>query len=262
MYLDKMNYLEVERYLKSGDTAILVTGSTENHGKHMPLGTDTFIPQKIMELVENRCSDLAVVMPALPYGSTEDLKGFAGTLSTGPYFLTELLNHLFDQMFDYGFRHFIVVNGHGGNSKPIECTAHHLYDKGALLARVDWWLIAGQINPAWKGGHGGGEETAGVMAVDESLIKKDYIYEKENLKNDISPMLPTTGWNTVDFEGGQIVIPRPINKITDNGWFAYGMPDAPSRADADWGKEMLEGMADYIAKFIPVFSDVELPPNG
>ena len=254
MYLDRMSYVEVEEYLKHGDTVILVTGSTENHGKHMPLGTDTMIPAKIMELADKKIGSSAVIMPPFPYGSTEDLKGYAGTVSVGPELMTELLNRLCDQMFDYGFRHFIVVNGHGGNSKSIEGTAHHLYDRGALLARVDWWLIAGQINPVWKGGHGGGEETAGVMAVDERLIKREFLEEAENLRNDLGDTLPTTGWNTVNFKGGQIVIPRPISSITDNGWFAYGMPDAPARADAVWGTEMLETMADYIADFVPVFS--------
>ena len=157
MYLDRMSYLEVEEYLKTRDTVILVTGSTENHGKHMPLGTDTMIPSKIVELVEKRMSREVVICPPLPYGSTEDLMGFAGTVSVGPVLLTEILNKICGQLFDYGFRHFIIVNGHGGNSKSIEATCQYLYKRGARAARVDWWLIAGQINPAWKGGHGGGE---------------------------------------------------------------------------------------------------------
>ena len=47
MFLSKMNYLEVEEYLKKSDTIVIPIGSLENHGKHMPLGTDTMIPDKI-----------------------------------------------------------------------------------------------------------------------------------------------------------------------------------------------------------------------
>ena len=263
MFLDRMNYLEVEEYLKTKDTVIIVTGSTENHGKHMPLGTDTFIPHKIIELVNEKVGDEVVIAPTLPYGCTEDLLGFARTVSVGPELLTQMLNKICGQLFDYGFRHFIIVNGHGGNSKPIEATAHYVYKLGGRLARVDWWLIAGQINPAWKGGHGGGEETAGVMAVDESLVKMEYINEGENPRNDLGDELPSSNsWNSVNFKGGLIAIPRPIEDITDNGWFAYGMPDAPSRANAKWGTEMVEGMADYIADFIPVFARIKMPEKN
>ena len=91
MYLDEMSYLEVEEYLKHNDTIVIVTGSTENHGTHMPLGTDPFIPNKIMQIFNEKYSDEVIIAPALPYGSTEDLKGFAGTVSVGPDLLTEIL---------------------------------------------------------------------------------------------------------------------------------------------------------------------------
>ena len=50
MFLEKMNYLDVEKYLKTRDTVVIPVGSIENHGKHMPLGTDTRIPHRIAEL--------------------------------------------------------------------------------------------------------------------------------------------------------------------------------------------------------------------
>jgi len=260
MLLERMNYLDVKEYLKSKDTVILVTGSTENHGKHMPLGTDTMIPHRIVELVEEKLGKEVVIAPTLPYGSTEDLLGFAGTVSVGPELLTQILNKICGSLYDYGFRHFIIVNGHGGNSKSIEGTAHYLYRRGARLARVDWWLIAGQLNPDWKGGHGGGEEAAGVMAVDPSLIKSEYLIEGENMRNDLGDELPSYSWTNVLFKGGQITVPRPIEDITDNGWLTHGMgSDAPTKATEEWGKEMVETMAQYIADFVPVFSRVKLP---
>ena len=260
MYLERMNYLEVQEYLKTGDTVIIVTGSTENHGKHMPLGTDTLIPAKITDMIEERIGSSVVIMPALPYGSTEDIRGFAGTVSIGSELLTQVLDKICEQLFDYGFRHFIIMNGHGGNSKPIENTAHRLYRLGARLARIDWWLIAGQINPEWKGGHGGAEEAAGIMGVDETLIKAEYLTEGENMKNDLGDELPSYSWMNVMFKNGQITIPRPIEDITDNGWLAHGMgSDEPTKATPEWGKEMLNAMADYVAEFVPVFAKVPMP---
>ncbi len=50
MYFAPMNYLEVEEYLKTNDTVIIPVGSLENHGLHMPLGTDMLIPDHIAGL--------------------------------------------------------------------------------------------------------------------------------------------------------------------------------------------------------------------
>ena len=114
MFLAKMNYLEVEEYLKKSDTIVIPVGSLENHGKHMPLGTDTMIPDKIAELLDAK-SDL-LIAPTINYGATDDLVGFAGTVSIGTEGLIALLRTICDQLYRYGFRHFMILNGHGGNT--------------------------------------------------------------------------------------------------------------------------------------------------
>jgi len=258
MFLERMTYLEVEAYLKDHDTVVIPVGSLENHGRHMPLGTDTLIPQRIAELY-NETSN-TVIAPAVNYGATDDLVGFAGTVSLGVEGLIALLGTICDQLYRYGFRHFIILNGHGGNCKSIETVGHRLYNRGALLAEVNWWLIAGQLRPEWKGGHGGAEETAAVMGIDPDLIHSEYINDGEEMRNDISDDLPSKSWMTVDFKGGNIVIPRPIHSITDNGWLAHGITDdEPCKATPEWGREMLCCMADYLKDLTDVFSRIPLP---
>ena len=254
-----MNYLEVEAYLKTKDTVVIPVGSLENHGKHMPLGTDTMIPHRISELLNEHYPDV-VIAPTLPYGATEDLRGFAGTVSLGVEGLRSVLSSICNQLYDYGFRRFIILNGHGGNNKPIELVGLDLYRKGAYLAIVNWWLLAGQLNPDWKGGHGGAEEAAGVMAVDPSLIKTEYLTLGENIRNDVSDELPSGSWTSVDFKGGSVTIPRPVNRITDNGWLAHGMgTDEPTKAKPEWGREMLDAVADYTCDFIKALERAKLP---
>lgn len=258
MYLSKMNYLEVEEYLKKSDTIVIPVGSLENHGKHMPLGTDTMIPDKIAEYLDQRCDLL--IAPTLNYGATDDLVGFAGTVSLGVEGLIFLLRTICDQLYRYGFRHFMILNGHGGNNAAIQAVGMHLYRKGAYLANLNWWLMAGQINPDWAGGHGGGEETAGVMAVDPSLIKTEYLELPEAIRDDVSEDIPTGAWTNVMYKNVAVTIPREIKDITDNGWLAHGFGnDAPTKATPEWGREMLETVADYIAEFGTVFGKAPLP---
>ncbi len=258
MFLEEMNYLEVEEYLKTKDTIVIPVGSLENHGKHMPLGTDTMIPHKIAELLTER-SDV-VIAPTVTYGATDDLVGYAGTVSIGVEGLIHLLTAICDQFYNYGFRHFIILNGHGGNTKSIDTVGLHLYRKGAYLANMNWWIMAAQMKPEWRGGHGGGEETAAVMAVNPKLVKMEYINEDENITNDVSEELPSSSWTSVDYKGVSVTIPRELNHMTDNGWLAHGIAnDPPTRATEEWGIEMLNAIADYVADFEPVFARTVLP---
>ena len=120
--------------------------------------------------------------------------------------------------------------------------------------------MAGQLNPDWAGGHGGGEETAGVMAVNPALIKTEYLNLPENIRNDVSEDLPSGAWTDVNFKGASVTIPREINEITDNGWLTHRFKnDAPTKATKEWGDKMVQTVADYIVDFEKVFSKAELP---
>jgi len=258
MYLAEMNYLQVEDYLKRSDTILIPIGSLENHGKHMPLGTDTMIPDKIAQLINEKSNIL--IAPTINYGATDDLVGFPGTVSLGVEGLISLLRTIVDQFYRYGFRHFMILNGHGGNNASIQAVGMHLYRKGAYLANLNWWLMAGQLNPDWAGGHGGGEETAGVMAVNPALIKTEYLNLPENIRNDVSEDLPSGAWTNVNFKGASVTIPREINEITDNGWLTHSFKnDPPTKATKEWGDKMVQTVADYIVDFEKVFSKAELP---
>ena len=57
MFLAKMNYREVEEYLKTSDAVIIPVGSLENHGLHLPLGTDALIPEEIARRVEQALNE-------------------------------------------------------------------------------------------------------------------------------------------------------------------------------------------------------------
>lgn len=261
MYLAKMNCKEVEAYLEKSDTVLIPVGSIENHGLHMPLGTDAMIPEHIAKLVDERSHVL--IAPALNYGATDALSGFTGTVSIGTEGLIILLRAVCDQLYRYGFRHFLILNGHGGNNAAIQEVGMHLYRKGACLAMLNWWLMAGEINSEWAGGHGGGEETAAIMAVDPSLIKKEYLHLGENIRNDLGDALPYGAWTNITYKGVSVNVPREIRSITDNGWLVHSFKgDVPTRATAEWGKEMLVKVADYIAEFAEVFGSARLPACG
>lgn len=258
MYLAQMNYLEVEAYLRHHDTVLIPVGSLENHGLHMPLGTDFLIPEEIARRIDRKSPVL--IAPAVNYGATDDLMGFPGTVSIGTEGLISLLRSICDQFYSYGFRHFLILNGHGGNSAAIQTVGNHLYRKGAYLANLNWWLMAGQLNPQWAGGHGGGEETAAIMAVDPNLVKTEYLNLPEGIRNDLGDALPYGAWTNITYKGVSVPVPRQIRDITDNGWLVHSFRgDLPARATEAWGQEMLNAVAEYICDFAAEFEKTPLP---
>ena len=164
MRLEAMTWKQAERYFQTHDMAVLPIGSIENHGSHLALGTDFLVPSKIAEQLD-RESDV-LILPAVPYGVADHHGGFPGTISIGYDGLYCIVSKIVEKLYGYGVRRFIFLNGHGGNNSVLQHIGIDLNGRGAVSAIVNWWQIAGQLNPDWKGGHGGAEETAAMLAID------------------------------------------------------------------------------------------------
>ena len=126
--------------------------------------------------------------------------------------------------------------------------------RGCLVAALNWWLMAWDMNPAWKGGHGGGEETAAILGIDPSLVDKSEIGGELKLF-DLTDKLKATGFRSVEYKGVSVDIMRSTPHVTDSGWIG---PDHPNTATEEWGREMLQTCADYIADFMEEFKKVQL----
>ena len=254
MRLSNLTWPKAEEYFRAHDTVLIGIGSIECHGRHMPLGTDTLIPDFLLDKIEQK-SDV-LICPTIPYGATESLCDYPGTINLGTELLYQVLGRVCDSLFQHGARRFVILNGHGGNIKSIDRVGYDIQRKGGILAELNWWLMAWDMDPAWKGGHGGAEETAGVMGVDPSLIDYDYINEPMDLIDDVAPNMKTTGWGTVDYKGATVVFPREMHNYSGNGW--YGK-DEPHLATVEWGQEMLRTFADYMADFLTELEKLDLP---
>lgn len=252
MRLANLTWPKAEQYFQESDMVLVPIGSIECHGRHLPLGTDTLIPNRILELIEEQ-SDI-LIAPTIPYGACQMLGAYPGTVDIDIEVLYQFLYQVVDSLYHHGARKILILNGHGGNIKVIERLGLEFRKKGAMVVLLNWWLMAWDMNPAWKGGHGGGEETAGVMAVDPSLVDMDEISGPLELK-DVNENLTATGFRSVRFKGVEIEILRPTPEVTDNGWIG---PDHPKTATVEWGIEMLNTTAGYIVDLIEELKEVKL----
>jgi creatinine amidohydrolase len=120
------NWMQVAEYLERDDRIVLPLGSTEQHG-YLSLETDNILAERVSAEAAEPLGVL--VLPAIPYGLTPSFADFPGSPTLRLETFVALLRDLLDSLYGQGFRRFLLVNGHGGNTP------------GGSLAR-EW--VAGQ----------------------------------------------------------------------------------------------------------------------
>jgi creatinine amidohydrolase len=139
-------------------------GSCEQHGPHLPLGTDTLIAVAVAERVAALASDECAVAPPVTYGASGEHAGFPGTLSIGTEALTTLLVELVRSADQFGG--VVLVNGHGGNRDAVAAAVSRSHADGRMA--LAWWPVV-----AGGDAHAGRIETSIVLAVAPDEVDVD-----------------------------------------------------------------------------------------
>jgi mycofactocin precursor peptide peptidase len=148
----------------------LPLGSTEQHGPHLPLDTDTRVAVALAERLAAARGD-TLVAPALPYGSSGEHAGFAGTLSIGQEALEQVVLAL-ARTLGPEVRGLIVVSAHGGNAEPLSRAARQAgWEHRPLLV----WPPPGRAGLARSSVdlHAGHTETSLMLHLAPELVRLD-----------------------------------------------------------------------------------------
>ncbi len=251
MKMEMCSWKQVEQFMKNCNTAIIPMGATENHGTHLALGTDFFVPQKLADLIDKKVNVL--ITPCMPYGISDHHDSFPGTITIGYDAFYALMTKITEKLYRMGIRRFIFLNGHGGNEPALQRIGVELNLKGAISAIMQWWQIAGELNPAWKGGHGAGQEVAAMLAINPNAVHMDLFEEFAPVE--MKETLPHISIRSVRFKGVEVPVPRDMAHYFPQGW--YGA-DHPKKATIEWGRDMLEAVATFIAEFIKEFEEATI----
>lgn len=116
-YMPHMTWAEVEEALKTTNMVIIPVGSIEQHGQHLPLGTDIYLAIELSKLIAQQANTL--VAPAVFAGLSDHHMGFPGTLTLSPETFEAVVYESALGLIKHGFRKIMIVNGHGGNRTSV-----------------------------------------------------------------------------------------------------------------------------------------------
>ncbi|GAA1023774.1 MULTISPECIES: creatininase family protein [Amycolatopsis] len=228
-----LRWAEADRAVVRGvlsEALVLVPiGATEQHGPHLPTGTDAFLAaavcERAAEVAAPRAERALLLAPPIPYGASDHHLPFNGTLSLSAQTLLHVLDDLARSIAVQGGRRMVVVNGHGGNVGVCHAFAGAASTRhGLAVAHTDYWRVLEpeDIVP----GHAGEFETSMMLAVCGELVQEPAAREKP----------PRTGVSDVDIHSGQVW--REIDGYTDRPELA-----TESRGTR-WFERIANGLAD------------------
>ena len=203
----------------SKDTPVVFPiAALEQHGRHMPLFTDSLLCGEIIRRTSERLGDRVLFAPLQWLGNSDHHLDFPGTLSASPRTYLDLLNGLLDNFITHGFKRLILINGHGGNDIPgkqtvFEVRQRHRERDDLLLLFTTYWGLGGkphEVNRDIKQqqmGHACEWETSMILRLAPHLVGDLSQVQPVEFGNAFEPA--SRGWITKERTGpGHIGDPR------------------------------------------------------
>lgn len=184
--LSEMTWPDVAQAVANGaTTVILPLGATEQHGPHLPLGTDTFRAAALAKRLAAQLPE-SLVAPVLPIGCSDEHTGFPGLFSLSSETLAAVLVDCAQRMVGWGVRQLILLSAHGGNEQALALAGDRLRQQlpqlrvwlPAALTQVAAPLLAiaeeDAIAPETLGLHAGEGETSEMLYLCPELVRMEH----------------------------------------------------------------------------------------
>ena len=234
--LERLSQPAAEARLQSSRLAIMAPGSVEQHGPHLPLGTDAFAAEALAEAVARRLEAVLVPLPLV--GVSPYHLSWSGSLSLQPQTLISVIQDVSERLARHGVDKILFVNWHEGNTPSLRLAADSLQRKLALRVVIaEAHIIAHELfGERAQLTHAGALEAAAVMMFDPSLVHLDQA-------TDPTPDSEAEAGHAIFRRRDVFPVLYDFHEVASSGW--YGDPRS---ATTELAEEIREKVADYIAQ--------------
>ena len=225
----------------SRDVPVVVPiAALEQHGRHLPVFTDSMLLGEVVRRASERLGDRVVWAPLTWLGNSHHHLDFAGTLSASPRVYLDLLSDLIENLLTHGFRRLMLLNGHGGNIVPasqavFEARQRHRQRGDLLLLSATYWTLGDVHDLATAGfeqsrmAHACEWETSMILRLAPHLVGDLSAVEPVAFGSAFEPA--TRAWTTRDRS-------------------APGHIGNPRAADAEKGEILFRTFSDHLVAFL------------
>jgi creatinine amidohydrolase len=244
--LSTTEFLDLDR---QNTVVLLPLGATEQHGPHLPVGTDFFLVEEVLRRVKPRINDLdGLILPPLWCTKSNEHVAFAGSLYLQAETMMAMIHDIAASISRSGFKRVVLMNWHGGNSDLLGALVRDIRQRHKLMAFLidivfTFMGLTSEPGDQTPGVdmHAGRYETSMMLAANPGMVKPG---PYENIGSDMERgrlAESFSGYKLLAPEGGAVRIGWETTDLS-----ADGVIGDPAGSSAEEGERSLAVMAERV----------------
>lgn len=250
VWLQDLTWEEIKTRINECDKTVIVpVGSTEQHGPHLPVGTDTYVAMALAEAGARRAD--ALVAPPLWFGWSPHHMVLPGTITIRPELLVEIGSDIVHSLFRHGFDKFLMINGHrivnitwlqmvGERAKRELGVKYVIFDPAfmskSIARRAGWGAV----------GHAEEIESSHMWHCYPDLVKMDRAVDNPHPDRPLYSVDPGFSGDTLCY------VPSSEEEMAPSVAAAGGTTGEPSKASAEGGRIYHEHLVERLVQAIGI----------
>jgi creatinine amidohydrolase len=244
-----MTWKDIEDNFDLIKVFIIPVGSTEQHGPHLPMQTDSISVEYVAIKAAEELHPKIVVTPTIRVGFSPHHMIWPGTLSLSANTLIDTVFDICSSLKRHGFEKVLLLNGHGGNVAPLTIAGRRAKEElGLQISNANYWafipkeLANKTLKTGFYPGHADEFETSTNMYLTPKLVQKDKIKPTEEASD-------------------EEYVQHFIQTITERSMTGVPPGRHPEYASADKSKILLEAAVKNLITFLNKFIKHGEPPK-
>ncbi len=243
LMLADLSWPEVRDIRERVEVVLLPIGSNEQHGPNLAVSMDIVGATEFCRRASRLAYPRLLVAPGPPWGVSFHHMNFPGTITLESETFTQVLVEIVGSLREHGFRRFMIVNGHGGNTNAMGTACARIHEEldVAFVGAATYFSFADKdVNERFGitgiTGHACEMEVSAAMYLAPRIVKQgalaagemtDLIYGFRN-----------------QMRRYNVTVPFRFDEYTRNGCLG----DAPANASIAYGTAMMESaLANFVA---------------